>query len=110
MPEFSVVIVATDSEQRTIMQVLVDGTSVARTVTSAPAFPVAASDPVTRRVAGANPDVILVDIPADNNAPGDCARSNCCIRKCPDCRIRHRQPEPAAGHRERDARGGARVY
>ena len=32
MPELSVVIVATDNEQRTVLQVLVDGTSVARTV------------------------------------------------------------------------------
>ena len=32
MPEVSVVIVATDNEQRTLLQVLVDGTSVARTV------------------------------------------------------------------------------
>jgi len=31
MPELSVVIVAQDSEQRAILQVLVDGTSVART-------------------------------------------------------------------------------
>ena len=32
MPDLSVVIVATDNEQRTVLQVLVDGTSVARTV------------------------------------------------------------------------------
>lgn len=66
MPELSVVIVATDSEQRAVLQVLVDGTSVARTVHSCASFPVAASDPVTRRVRAANPDVTLVDIPADN--------------------------------------------
>lgn len=69
MPEFSVVIVATDSEQRTIMQVLVDGTSVARTAHICASLPVAASDPVMRRVQAAHPDVILVDIPADNNNP-----------------------------------------
>ncbi len=66
MPELSVVIVATDNEQRAVMQVLVDGTSVARTVHTCASFPVAASDPVTRRVRTANPDVTLVDIPADN--------------------------------------------
>jgi len=66
MPELSVVIVATDNEQRAVMQVLVDGTSVARTVHTCASFPVAASDPVTRRVRAANPDVTLVDIPADN--------------------------------------------
>ena len=66
MPELSVVIVATDNEQRAVMQVLVDGTSVARTVHTCASFPVAGSDPVTRRVRAANPDVTLVDIPADN--------------------------------------------
>ena len=66
MPELSVVIVATDNEQRAVLQVLVDGTSVARTVHTCANFPVAASDPVTRRVRTANPDVTLVDIPADN--------------------------------------------
>jgi pilus assembly protein CpaE len=67
MAELSVVIVATDNEQRTVLQVLVDGTSVARTVHTCATFPVAASDPVTRRVQSANPDVVLVDIPADNS-------------------------------------------
>jgi len=66
MPELSVVIVATDNEQRAVLQVLVDGTSVARTVHACASFPVAAADPVTRRVRAANPDVTLVDIPADN--------------------------------------------
>src|SRR5271154_6532429 len=66
MAELSVVIVATDNEQRTILQVLVDGTSVARTVHTCASFPLAASDPVTRRVQAASPDVVLVDIPADN--------------------------------------------
>jgi pilus assembly protein CpaE len=66
MPELSVVIVATDNEQRAMLQVLVDGTNVARTVHACASFPVAASDPVTRRVRAANPDVTLVDIPTDN--------------------------------------------
>src|SRR5271163_1537295 len=66
MAELSVVIVATDNEQRTVLQVLVDGTSVARTVHTCASFPLAASDPVTRRVQAASPDVVLVDIPADN--------------------------------------------
>jgi len=69
MAELSVVIVATDSEQRAVLQVLVDGTSVARTVHSCASFPVAASDPVVRRVTAANPDVMLVDIPGDNGGP-----------------------------------------
>lgn len=66
MPELSVVIVATDNEQRAMLQVLVDGTSVARTAHTCANFPVAAADPITRRVRSANPDVTLVDIPADN--------------------------------------------
>ena len=68
MPELSVVIVATDSEQRAVLQVLVDGTSVARTSHTCASFPVGATDPVIRRVQAATPDVILVDIPADNAA------------------------------------------
>jgi pilus assembly protein CpaE len=66
MPELSVVIIATDNEQRAVLQVLVDGTSVARTAHTCASFPMAASDPITRRVRAANPDVTLVDIPADN--------------------------------------------
>ncbi|MGB8113773.1 MAG: hypothetical protein WCF22_08365, partial [Candidatus Sulfotelmatobacter sp.] len=68
MAELSVVIVATDNEQRTVLQVLVDGTSVARTVHICASFPVSASDPITRRVQAANPDVVMVDIPNDNSA------------------------------------------
>jgi pilus assembly protein CpaE len=66
MPELSVVIVATDNEQRAVLHVLVDGTSVARTVHACASFPVSASDPITRRVRAANPDVTLVDIPTEN--------------------------------------------
>src|SRR5882762_5217180 len=68
MPELSVVIVASDSEQRAVLQVLVDGTSVARAVHTCPSYPVAATDPVVRRIQAASPEVILVDIPADNAA------------------------------------------
>src|SRR5260370_11399047 len=68
MPELSVVIVATDNEQRTVLQVLVDGTPVAGRVHPCASSPVAASDPVTRRVQAANPDVFLIDIPGDNPA------------------------------------------
>jgi pilus assembly protein CpaE len=69
MAELSVVIVAPDNEQRALLQVLVDGTTVARTVHTSASFPVAASDPVGRRVRSANPDVTLIDIPSDNPAP-----------------------------------------
>src|SRR5438309_786173 len=66
MPELSVVIVASDGEQRAVLQVLVDGTSVARTIHSAGTYPMAAADPVVRRIQSADPDVILVDIPSDS--------------------------------------------
>ncbi len=64
MPELSVVIIAQDSEQRAVLQVLVDGTSVARVVHTCATFPVVVSDPVLRRVQSADPDVVLVDVPA----------------------------------------------
>ena len=41
MPELSVVIVAADNEQRAVLQVLVDGTSVARAVHTHASFPIA---------------------------------------------------------------------
>src|SRR6202161_1133657 len=69
MAELSVVIVATDNEQRTVRRVLVYATSVASTVHPCATFPMAASDPIMRRVQAANPDVLLVDIPTDNHAP-----------------------------------------
>ena len=67
MPELSVVIVAQDSEQRAVLQVLVDGTSVARVVHTCASYPAAATDPVMRRVQSANPEVVLVDMPGDNH-------------------------------------------
>jgi pilus assembly protein CpaE len=68
MAELSVVIVAADNEQRTVLQVLVDGTSVARTVHTCASYPVAGADQITRRVQAAKPDVLLVDIPSDASA------------------------------------------
>ena len=67
MAELSVVIVATDSEQRAVLQVLVDGTTVARTVHTCASFPVAATDPVVRRVQAANAEVVIVDIPSEGS-------------------------------------------
>ncbi|MBA3912370.1 MAG: hypothetical protein H0X25_00580, partial [Acidobacteriales bacterium] len=63
MPELPVVIVATDAEQRAVLQVLVDSTSVARGVQSCSSFPAAASDPVMRRIQNSAPEVILVVFP-----------------------------------------------
>src|SRR5207237_9447610 len=69
MSEVSVVIIATDSEQRAVLQVLVDGTGVARTVHSCASFPMAGTDPVVRRIHSASPGVALVDVPSDNPTP-----------------------------------------
>jgi pilus assembly protein CpaE len=69
MSELSVVIIAADNEQRSVLQVLVDGTTVARSVHSHANFPVASADPVLRRIHVVHPDVVLVDIPADNAIP-----------------------------------------
>lgn len=69
MAELSVVIVAPDNEQRAVLQVLVDGTTVARTAHTCASFPVAASDPIARRVRAANPDVTVIDIPSENPTP-----------------------------------------
>ncbi|HZR57500.1 MAG TPA: cellulose synthase operon protein YhjQ/BcsQ [Terriglobales bacterium] len=66
MSELSVVVVAPDNEQRTVLQILVDGTGVARTAHSTVNLPVAATDPVIRRIQSIKPDVILVDIPKDS--------------------------------------------
>ena len=63
----SVVIVATDNEQRALLQAAVDGTRVARSVDACARLPVENADPVTRSVRAANPDVILVDIPVDKS-------------------------------------------
>ena len=68
MPELSVAVVAADSEQRAVLQVLVDGTSVAKSVHSSATLPVAATDPVLRRIHSHLPEVVLVDVPSDNSA------------------------------------------
>jgi pilus assembly protein CpaE len=65
MPELSVAVFATDHDQRAVLQVLVDGTSVARTVCSSPTLPLAASDPVIRKTQSFAPDVVLLDIATD---------------------------------------------
>jgi len=66
MPELSVVIFATDNDQRAVLQVLVDGTSVARTVAANSTLPLAATDPVIRKTQSFAPDVVLIDLPTDS--------------------------------------------
>jgi pilus assembly protein CpaE len=64
MSELAVAILAIDDEQRTLLQMLVDGTTIARTVHSFNGFPVATTDSVLRRIQDLHPDVVVVDIPA----------------------------------------------
>ncbi len=66
MPELSVAVVAGDVEQRSVMQVMVDGTGVARTRQTFATYPVATTDPVLRKIHATNPDVVVVDIPSDS--------------------------------------------
>jgi len=82
MPELSVAIFATDNDQRAVLQVLVDGTSVARTVCSNGVLPLAANDSVIRKTQAYAPDVILVDVAPDGRVEL-CALWNCFIRKSP---------------------------
>src|SRR5207237_331531 len=68
MAELSVVVLARDSEQRSILQLLVEGTRVAHAVQSFGSLPLAASDPVMRRIEDQHPDVVLLDVPIADGA------------------------------------------
>jgi len=68
MPELSVAIFAQENDQRAVLQVLVDGTSVARTVCVNSSFPLAVTDPVIHKTQAFSPDVILVDIASEGVA------------------------------------------
>ena len=68
MPELSVAIFATDSDQRAVLQALVDGTSVARSVCANSTMPQAATDSVIHKTQAFSPDVILIDISSDATA------------------------------------------
>ena len=81
MPELSVVIVAADNEQRAVLQVLVDGTSVARTVIRAPAFrwrfPTRSCGACELPIPTSFWSIFLAIIP-----PSPCAPLNYCTRSC----------------------------
>ena len=63
MPELAVAVVARDSEQRSILQLLVEGTRVARVAVSFGSLPLAPADPIVRRLQESAPDVVVLDIP-----------------------------------------------
>src|SRR5438045_3021858 len=65
MPDLSVAVFATDNDQRAVLQVLVDGTNVARTVYSHATLPMATTDSVIRRTHTLAPHVVLVDVPVE---------------------------------------------
>jgi FixJ family two-component response regulator len=66
MPEIKVVTLAPDPAERAVLQMLVDGTGIARTEHAFSAYPVTATDPTLRRIHDLNPTVVLIDVPADN--------------------------------------------
>jgi pilus assembly protein CpaE len=68
MAELTVVILAVDDDHRQVLQLLVDGTNVAKTVHTFASFPVSATDATVRRINDLAPDVLLVDIPSANSA------------------------------------------
>ena len=69
MSELSVAIVAAEADQRSVLQVLVDGTNVGHTVHACGTFPAVVEDPALHRIQASNPNVILVDIPTENAIP-----------------------------------------
>jgi pilus assembly protein CpaE len=66
MPELAVVIVARESEQRNVLQLLVEGTRVARATQSFGSIPLASTDTIVRRIRDEHPDVVLLDIPSSD--------------------------------------------
>ncbi len=66
MSELSVAILALDDEQRTVLQMQVESTTIARAVQTFNAFPVGATDPILRRIHDVRPGVLIVDIPGVN--------------------------------------------
>jgi pilus assembly protein CpaE len=69
MPELSAIIVASDAEQRAMLQVLVDDTSVALAAYSSGNLGLIATDPMVRRIHSEGGGVVLVDVPPENPQP-----------------------------------------
>jgi pilus assembly protein CpaE len=62
MPELSVVVITADEDQKSLLQVLVDSTAVARMTHAFAAYPQTDSDPLLHRIHDLKADVILVDL------------------------------------------------
>jgi hypothetical protein len=69
MPELSAVVLSTDNEHRTILQIAVDHTGVGRVANSFNSYPVGTSDLILKSVLTLRPDVVIVDIVPNNPAP-----------------------------------------
>ena len=63
MSELFAVVIGTDQEQRTVLQIQLDATAVAKTVQSFSSFPVAINDAIVRKTHDLHANVIVVDIP-----------------------------------------------
>ncbi|MFB3917805.1 MAG: CpaE family protein [Terriglobales bacterium] len=68
MSQLSVTILATDDEQRRILEIQVDATGVARTVNTFGALPLGSTDLILRRLQEVRTDVAIVDISRDTSA------------------------------------------
>lgn len=66
MSELGVVILSSDSEQRTILQMAVDNTGVARTAYTFPTYPTTGNDVMLKRIHDIHADVVVIDIPPDS--------------------------------------------
>lgn len=66
MPEITVVTLAPDQAERAVLQMLVDGTGIARTEQGFSGYPVAATDSIVRRIHDLNPTVVIIDVPPGN--------------------------------------------
>src|SRR5262249_26102153 len=69
MPELSVVVITADEDQKALLQVLVDGTGLAR-MTHASSYPQTSGDAIARRIQDLKAEVILVDLAPQETAAG----------------------------------------
>lgn len=68
MPELSVVIVSSDDQMTTVLQMQVDATAVAKTVQTCNVYPQVATDPAIRRMRDANARIVLVDVKRNSSS------------------------------------------
>jgi len=69
MAELSVAILAADEEQRTVLQMLVDNTTIARTAYTSGAFPVGGTDVTLRRIQDMKPEVLIIEVAGADPGP-----------------------------------------